>query len=332
MIGCAVSLVILTSIPGAGAETAEGLEEQWRREYPRAAAELESQSFLAKGTFSLRSFDGKTLTTHELTVASSAQKQLLVQDRRTIESQDQAQKPYASEVACKTPGYAFRLRKDAPTDPYVLITNSEDFPDGGTSFHHVFDMCARWGTVYMQRTLLERMQSPLFVVKSVQGVREGGSELVRIDYDVEDEHTVQSGSAYLEPKRNWVVRKAKVRSKHKRGLLDYDFKCEVEYEDVGGRFFVPKAAEFFGKTPNPEVYEHGRLELTEIKVGDLPAEMFKLTAYGLPDVPLRPAPAPAVFSFRNPVLWGAIITAVASFVLLRVTRARKGPTPATIVR
>ena len=58
-------------------------------------------------------------------------------------------------------------------------------------------------------------------------------------------------------------------------------------------------------------------------VGNVPDDMFRLTAYGLPDVPLRPSRRASVFTFRNPVFWLALAAAGASFALLWYMRSRR---------
>jgi hypothetical protein len=310
---------------GATAELAEGLESKWRREYPTAAAELDeiSRHFIAEGRFTFRFFSGQILTTNELTVASSGDKKLYIRDRTTTESPKLTTRPYKSIVRCRTPDRAFVLNKQSPADPYVIVSLSEKFESEEITFYDSYDMYARCATVYMQKSLLARMQAPSFVAKKVTSVAAESGELVRIDYDIEEEHAWQSGSVQLDPKLNWAIRKAEVSSKHKTESDSYEFTCKVNYEKVGDGLFFPNRMEFFGRTPKPGIYEHALLELSRIKAGDPPDQIFKLSAFGLPDIPLRPAPVSSAFSFHSPLFWGALITAVVSFTLLRATRSRK---------
>src|SRR5206468_1950844 len=152
-------------------EAGEDFEAKWRREYPSASAELErtAQEFLAKGTVSFRFLNGETITTSELTVASSGDKKLIVLDKRTIEPPNRPCK--AANVLCHTPKHAFSLKKESSGEPYTLERLEAKGRDG--EFNYAYDMYARSATVYMQKTLLERMRSPSFVLKLVKGMQEG---------------------------------------------------------------------------------------------------------------------------------------------------------------
>ncbi|MFI5457734.1 MAG: hypothetical protein ACHRXM_20015 [Isosphaerales bacterium] len=324
MVKVVLLLAILSAQGGARAGTTEDLEAKWRREYPRAAAELESatQNFLAKGAVTWRIGSGETLTTNELTVASSGDKKLIVRDGRTLESAKFQKRPYESDVRCQTPDYGFVLRKQTRTDPYIIVSYADKLESDAVQFSLIYDVYARISTMYMQKTLLQRMQSPSFVVKEVKTSREGGSEVVRIDYTYNGEKAAESGAVYLDPNRNWAIRKVDI-TKSANGVAPVKFESVVDYQETRDSVFFPKRMDFIARTPRPDVYEHVHLELSQITVGDVvPAETFKLTAYGLPDIPLKPVRESSTFSFRNPLFWGALITAVISFALLRVLRPR----------
>jgi hypothetical protein len=72
----------------------------------------------------------------------------------------------------------------------------------------------------------------------------------------------------------------------------------------------------------PDLYIHGKLSLSRLTFDNVPHELFKLSHYGLPDIPLRPVTQSSTFSYRNPLMWGSLIVAVVSFTLLRVMRAK----------
>jgi len=332
MVRVILLLAILSAHDGAQAGTTEDLEARWRREYPRAAAELETatQSFLAKGVVTWRVGHGETVTTNELTVASSGDKKLVAREGRTLESAKLPKEVYESDVRCQTPDYGFVLRKQSPTDPYIIVSYAEKSESDAADFFLIYDVYARISTMYMQKTLLQRMQSPSFVVKEVKSSREGASEVVRIDYTYDGEKATESGAVYLDPNRNWAIRKVDI-TKSAKGPVPVDFKSVVDYEQIRAGVFFVKRMDFFARTPRPDVYEHVHLELSQITVGDVPSKIFKLTAYGLPDIPLKPVRESSTFSFRNPLFWGAFITAVVSFTLLMVMRARTGKTSMSIV-
>ncbi len=80
--------------------------------------------------------------------------------------------------------------------------------------------------------------------------------------------------------------------------------------------------ESFNKTSTPNVYEHYILDLDQITLGNPPDAIFRLSAYGLPEVPLRPSPRASVFTIRNPILWLAFGSTVFCFALLWFLRSR----------
>ncbi len=340
VVGSSLLLATLFASGGVRAGTTEDLEARWRREYPRAAAGLEriAQSFFAKGSFTFRTVHGKTLTTNELTVASSGDRKLFVRERRTIESPKIPKRPETSRVLCRTPDYVFTLTKESPADPYVLADYSAKFENEDADFNFDYNMYARCSTVYLAGTLLERMQNPSFVVKAAESLHEGGNEVVRIDYTYDETERSESGAVYLYPKRSWAIGKVDVIDQSK--ILNprtkepnpaYHYQSEVVYQGVGDGVFFPKRMEFFGRTPRPDAYEHALLELTQITVGKVPPGIFQLTGYGLPDIPLKAVRESSAFSFRNPLFWGALITAILSFALLRVMRAKAGESSRSVV-
>jgi len=163
-------------------------------------------------------------------------------------------------------------------------------------------------------------------------LQEGGSELVRIDYAYETEKEEESGAVYLDPERNWGIRRVDVVSQDKKQSPNnepyppYHLKSEVLYQEFAGHIFFPKRMEFFGETPKPDIYEHVVLQLSQIDLGDAPAEMFKMSAYGLPDIPLKAVREPSILSLSSPLFWGSLVTAVLSFALLRLMRTRSAKT------
>ena len=88
MFGSALLCTALFALTESRAGQSEDPEARWRREYPRAAAELEraAQHFLARGTYYVHSMVGKETVTNELTVASSGDKKLYIRDKNTIQS------------------------------------------------------------------------------------------------------------------------------------------------------------------------------------------------------------------------------------------------------
>ncbi len=329
MFGFALLMATLFASERANAGMAEEIEVKWRREYPRAAAELErtAQAFLAKGKFTYRALFGETHITGELTVASSGDKSLYIADRRTIESQEKMSKPIGSVVRSRTPEYVFELTKEAPEDHYVLAYYADKFLDK-IKFDYDYDIFSRCATVYMQQTLLSRMQSPSFVVRAAENLRDADRDVVRIDYTYDSGHHTETGAVYLDPGQNWAIRRVDVVTRSEK-MPHYEFKSDVDYQQVGDHIYLPKRVEFFGRTQYPDIYDHGLLELGQITAGDVNPGIFLLTAYGLPDIPLRAIRGSSAFSFRNPLFWGSLVVAIISFALLRITKSPRGKTSTT---
>jgi len=315
----------------------DDIEARWRREYPNAAAELEriAQKVIAKGTFFCRPIHGETIATNKLTVATLGDKKLFIRDQQMIVVPPPT-KPYPTEVLCRTPDYSFCLTKRSRGQPYVIEDYSKGSGDDhGLEFELDYHMYARCATVYRHRALLERMQDPSFSVKAAAIVQEDGSDVVRIDYTEDEEKFSESGAVYLDPKLNWAIRRVDIVTQGKepqrgnKAPQPSPFTSHVEYQKVGDNVYFPKRMESFTRTSRPGIYQNNRLELSAIIVGDVPEGIFKLTAYGLPDIPLQPVREPSLFSLHNPLFWGALITMVVSFVVLRLTRARASKTPAS---
>jgi hypothetical protein len=323
---------ILSAQGGSRAGSAQDLEAKWRREYPRAAARLESaaQNFLARGAVKWRVSHGETITTGELTVASSGDKRLFARGGRTIESATIPKRVYVSDVRCRTPDYVFVLTKQLPTDPYVISSYAEKNESDTVEFFLLFDRYVRSATTYAAKSFLQRMQSPSFVVKDVRSTKEGASEVVRVDYTFGGEDASESGAVYLDPDRNWAIRKVDITKNDKR-FVPVKIESSVDYQEIRAGVFFPNRMDSFAKTPRTDAFEHVHIELTQITVGDVPGEIFKLTAYGLPDIPLKPVLESSTFSFRTPLFWGALITAVVSFTLLIAMHVRTRRSSSTVV-
>ncbi len=309
MMSAALVLATMWVSQGAKADAAGDLEARWRREYPAAAAALEknARSFLARGTLDDQSLGGAASTARMFTLARSGEKKLVVRDRETFVSPRQkVSLPYRSVVLCRTPDYVFLLKKESPDDPYSIEKHAAKFHDAEDYIHNLmFDEYARCATVYQYKTLLERMQSPSFVVKAVDLVHEDGRELTRIDYAVDlvldgVGKVAETGSVQLDPARGWSIRGAKgvhrpieVAEEHKdrANLNPREFEVEVEYKEVADHVFFPSRLEVTeSRQPaDPDLRQHRVMELSEVALGAVPDRVFKLSGYGLPDAPPKPA-------------------------------------------
>jgi hypothetical protein len=74
------------------------------------------------------------------------------------------------------------------------------------------------------------------------------------------------------------------------------------------------------------VYQHALLDLSKITLRGVPDDIFKLPAYGLPELPLRAIRPTPTFSYHNPLIWFALATMVISFAVLWRTRQNAAKT------
>ena len=74
----------------------------------------------------------------------------------------------------------------------------------------------------------------------------------------------------------------------------------------------------------PGHYHVDRMELTEVAVGNVSDDIFKMTAYGLPDVPLRPIRDVPFLAFGSSLFWGCLTAMAVSMSLLWWTRRLAG--------
>ena len=322
LVGC----LALTTIAQDGGHN--DLGTRWRREYPAAANELEkiASSFTAKGAYTFNYFNGDVSITRDFTIASSGDRRLITRDGIDYVAKEQGKKFVPPDVNCIKPDLVFRLKRQVAGGPFTLAGIAGRERDDDNEFNITYNRVARGATVYIGRSLLFRMQSSSFVMKSIESLMEGGSEIVRVEYAWEDENSSEFGSVFLEPQRKWAIRRVEITSTYKKDSIPtpVSFRCEVRYRDFADGRSFPSHADFKTKIPVSGALEHVIVDLEEIKLGDVPDQIFKLSAYGLPDVPLRPARQATAFSFHNPWLWVSFATAVVSFALLWIMRDRRG--------
>jgi hypothetical protein len=98
----------------------------------------------------------------------------------------------------------------------------------------------------------------------------------------------------------------------------------MEYENSpGGLPFPARTVSTVSLSGDPAQFQQEQFEIKRVAFGDPPAEWFKLSGYGLPDLPLHPSPRSSAFSLRSPWLWGSLVTALVSFGLLRLLRRKR---------
>ena len=299
------------------------LEARWRAEYPRAAAELEAAAdeFLANGNMSFHYFDGTEQLTTNLVVAASRGRKLLVEAGMSRKSPAGLNLPATDRVACQSGDRYFELEKSPTTKNYSIarLTNSTEraknvYLDGmivelSRSSFHVGAL-----------SLTEKMNQSSFMLGSIMSVRDEGREIVRLAYTTENGGKRESSVVELVPDMNWAIRKTE--ALYSEGKRTTESTLWIDYQELPGRRFFPRRLESLVKTPNPQIYQRMIVEYRDVQLGSVPNDVFKLTAYGLPDIPDRPAPRRSVFTWSNPLLWLTFAAAVACFTILWRMRSR----------
>ncbi len=323
-VGVAALVMIVAGWSDGGSPTE--LEARFRREYPAAAARWNalSDDVLVRGRTDLRFMHGTKHTTQALTVAASGSKRLVHRDRMIVELASEPGHPYeAAEVFCETPAEMFRLTKSSRnrTLGYIIRYHGpfEDDPTSELMYH--FQRFAQCATVYYGISLLDRVRDPSFVLKSIEAHQEAGRERVRINYSFESKNYDESGWVELEPDLDWAIRAVRVEhvfrdEKHSSAGLE----VSVEYDTFGTTHPWPRHAEIHEPYLKSGVYEHMVLDVDQVQFGNIPDSMFRLSAFGLPDVPVYAAPRQTAFRWSNPLLWISLAGVIGSFVILRALR------------
>ncbi len=314
----------------------DDVEARWREEYPKAVKELEEilRSFSAEGRLTRHFVTGDEFIVGELGVAVSGDRRVVSRDQKTRRPKV-ADLDLNANVVCATPEYTFELKRTSPDGPYLILRYDPRRPEDDTDVEIEFNVTVRCMTQFSGHTLLERMESPTFVLKSAELVAEEGTELVRLDYEWEGELQTESGSVFLEPARKWAIRRtdittianpasSSIGSEGAPRTPDPPIRrrVEVSYQDLPGGIPFPARTSVLVQTPDPSRFQEDRCEIDQVTLGEPNPELFRLTGYGLPDLPLTPRSQPSAFSLVSPWFLVSFTIALASFVGLWVLRRR----------
>lgn len=307
------------------------LEARWRREYPAAAARLEdvSRQFVARGTRSTEFLKGDVYTVDRFMAASSQEKHLLIDEGRVMKRVDGTSEALGSEVRCETTSYAFVLRKSPSADSYRVTEYAEAF--GDPNFAGDFNLAAFSATRWGGESLVGRMQSPSFELRSIESLNGDGQETIRINYTFKDQAgKEEAGEVDLLPQQGWVIDRIdqRVSSSRSPGSVT-TVKRGMRYARTDAGSYFPRRVEVAVRPGRSDRVQRDIIEYQEIQFDKPRDDMFTLSAYGLPDIPLKPEAAPSFFSFGNPLLWGSLAVAAVCFILLRLPRLRDGSSAPT---
>lgn len=326
-VGTLFAFMVLAVASPRGEGAVDDTEVRWRREYPQAAKTLESAAsqFQAVGSVRQRWLNGSIFLVENLVLGRSEDRVVYCFDGITDQDRTGKKTRKPAGVTCVTREYEFYLRRPTEGSPYVLERYEGE--SGGDEL--VKDNIARYtrsATQYLGQSLSQRMRSPTFRLLAAEEVdADDGSagRWVRLRYQYEEEFRSEDGSIRLEPARSWAIRRVDLESRSKKGAQDkVVFKFAVNYPEEEAIRLIPNDVDDLTETSKPDVYQQFHVTLTKIEPGPPPDSMFRLSGYGLPDVPLRPVPAHRAFSWRSPLLWGSITVAVVAVFALRWLRRR----------
>jgi hypothetical protein len=302
------------------------IAKQFLKEYPQSALVLDesTKSFQAKGAITVQTLSGKVYTTKNLEVYSSGDKQAFIRGFRTSEIAGMPPSGPVFDVFCRTPDYLFKLTKKSEGGQYLISYYQDSRASDDVEYIKLFDIYARSSISYMQETLLHRIQSPTFVIHAEERLTEYKGDAVRFNYSYEGNQS-ESGDLILCPSRSWAILGSNLTVKSKNIPLYY-YKSKIDYSNDVSIRMIAKDSSYELTVPqagNKEKTEKAHLILSAIKNDSVPDGVFGLPYYGLPDIPLRGVPNSSMFSVKNPLFWGSMILAIASFAILKFRRGNR---------
>jgi len=309
------------------------LEARWRREYPAAAASLKADldRFLCRGRIEFRFFVGDVRVTNEFVIAASGAKRLMIYQDETQKSAKTGQiNKRSSLVQVRTPDYWFDLERPHGTEQFLINQYAPGKPSKDLLFDAFFPAFSQSSVALNLDPLSDVMNSPEFKLISIQRKQADEREVVRIECDILKKDQIFRFDADLDPSRNWIKTRwgSSVRKTDEPvEALRHSYYAEqwADYVEFSPGHFLPKKVVSHMRLKDPKSFQHVVVEYDKVIPGEPPEEMFKLSGYGLPDVPLSAAPPPNFFSLKNPIFWVCLGVAGASLGLLGFLR-RKGTT------
>lgn len=316
-----IVVVFVCVISGDISSNAENLEERWRQEYPAAVSRItDSQRFEAKGSLSFQYFNGRQTRSSAFRVAALGEKRLIVQERRVIE-ENGTKKTGPDLVSCFRPESFFELKRADSSGAYLIAVHSTRVPKDEEVFNFEYCSVAQGATHYLGRSLLNRMQSPTFKLKAITSENVDGVDYVRIEYSQEDEACTESGSVTLEPGRAWAIHNVDITITTKSNLTS-SVRTSMRYAKESIAPILPRHAEHVIVAMASGKIQRVVVDYSEMRSEGISDELFRLSAFGIPDVPLRATRPETIFSLRNPWFWGSLATTMISLFLLLFLRRR----------
>ena len=214
-----LATLVINDIPSG---SSKDLEARWRLEYPAAVEKWNGimKNFSAKGIHSFHWNDASTSVIGDLTVAALGDRRLYIAEKKLTQSPKHPDRIDAATARCRTPEYLFDLRKDASTSRYILIDYQKNEEDSESQFYYWYNQFVENATVYLGRSLKERMADLSFSLRSIEALKLNGEDLVRIDYTCETKYANEAGVVDLDPRKNWAILSVDLLSTFKKTNFD----------------------------------------------------------------------------------------------------------------
>jgi hypothetical protein len=301
-------------------EVAE-LSARFQREYPEAARRLEAadKNFSAYGRCEFKLLNGKVYVTNKLVVSALDSRRLIIRDDRSVKG---IANSYMSEVFCSTPTYAFSLARNSPKSPYIISNYDANIrPDRDVErFYRDYILGA---SMFLGNRLIDRLRLRTFKVAGIKRVQGGSDSLIELKYACSE--LFETGTLALDPSSDWVLRSVDVfvdkeKDEHFSRL---NYKSNLRY-DGSNDVRIPSHTDYVIVLAKNQKTQSNVVDFDEIRVNNTSESVFRLSAYGLPDVPLNSARTyGSFFTVFNPLFWISVAGMAISFVGLRMLRNRE---------
>jgi hypothetical protein len=328
-------ILLLSSLLGSSAAPAaeDNLVARWRAEYPVASARWARalHAYEAEGVHTILFFDGTRSTTPVYSLARTGGSFTSLSNGRVREGRGGRETLHPS-VACYTPEHVFDLARTAAEGPYLIERFGPSTPPDADDLKNTHLVTIGLVDSIAATPLGVRFESPAFSLVGTEALQEGGGPLLSLRYAWDGPDGREEGTIVLDPEHDWGLRRYDMT---RARAPDPDVKPTdrsvprpMRHEGRVDYRRLPDGTPFPSLTVSRVILASGavqeeRFEIRSASVGPPPPGRFRLSGYGLLDIPLRPRAAASAFSWANPWLWGSLAVAAACFGLLRATRPRR---------
>lgn len=225
---------------------------------------------------------------------------------------------------CQTPTLWFRLSREAATQPYSLDTlraGTNGSLDQKESYYvgRFVDL----GKIESFR-ISDLIKMKGFRITGAGQVARGDERDVEIRFSLAEEKLpIRQGRLVFAMRCDWALTDYEIIPVSKEGG-ELRLTRTTEYRRGDDSTIVPTKVTLIDSIVSQGKSEPESTVMTidDISYSPPPEGRFSLTAFNLPDIPLRPTPRASFFSLLNPILWVGIAAAIIAFGLLYVLRRK----------